>query len=55
MTGTHYADDQVFLVNTPVLAESRLLSLEQNAEGTGLYVNADKTDFIRFQQGVVSI
>ena len=46
----NYADDIAFLVNTPTQAESLLLSLEQAAGGVGLFVNADKTEYICFNQ-----
>ena len=54
ITDAYYAD-LAFLTNTPVQAKSQLYSLEQAASGIGLYVNADKTEFICFKQdGVIS-
>ena len=44
------ANDIVLLGNTPVQAESLLHSLEQAAGGIGLHVNADKTEYIYFNQ-----
>ena len=38
-----YANELALLVNTPAQAESQLHSLEQAAEGIGLYMNANKT------------
>ena len=45
-----YADDLVFLANTPSQLESLLHSLEQTARGIRLYVNSDKTEFMCFIQ-----
>ena len=43
------------LVNTPSKAESLLHSQEQEASGIGPYVNANKTEYMYFQQkGVIS-
>ena len=51
----NYADNLTLLVNTPALAEAFLHSLEQPARGIDLYVNANKTEYIRFKQkGAVS-
>ena len=44
------ADDIVLLANTPTQAEFLLHSLEQAAEGIGLHMNADKTEYICFNQ-----
>ena len=41
-----YADDIVFIADTHSLAESQLHSLEQAAEGIGLHVSADKTEYM---------
>ena len=49
-TDTDYADDIVLLSNSPAQAESLLQSLEQAAVGIDLYVNADKTEYICFNQ-----
>ena len=52
---TDYTDDMVLLANTPTQVESQLHSLEQAAGGIGLYVNADKTEFMCFnQKGYIS-
>ena len=40
-----YADDQVFLKNTPAQVESRLHSLDQAAMVIGLCVSPNKTEF----------
>ena len=47
------ADDKALLVSTPVQDETLLHSLERAAAGIGLYVNADKTEFMYFNQMVV--
>ena len=44
------ADDIVLLANTPKQVESLLHSLEQVAGGIGLHVNADKTEYMCFNQ-----
>ena len=49
MTETDYAADVVLLANTPDQAESLLRSLEQTAKSNGLYVNANKTEFMSFK------
>ena len=49
-----YAVDIVLLANTPTLTESLLYYLEQAAGGTGLHVNADKTQYVCFNQGDIS-
>ena len=46
----NYADDIVLLANTPNQAESLLHSLERAASGICLHVNADKADFMCFNQ-----
>ena len=43
---TDYADDIALMANTPNQAESLLHSLEQAAAGIGLYVNANKTEYM---------
>ena len=45
-----YADDISLLANTPTLAESLLYSLEEAAGGIDLHVNADKIEFMCFNQ-----
>ena len=53
---TDYTDDIALLVNTPVQVESLLHSQEQAAGGIGFHVNADKTEFMYFnQRGNISI
>ena len=47
---TDYTDDIALLANTSALAESLLHSLEQAAGGIGLHVNADKTEYMCFNQ-----
>ena len=46
MTNADYADDLLLLTNTPAQAESLQDSLEQAASGSGVYMNADKTEFM---------
>ena len=43
---SNYADDIALLANTPAQPKSLLHNLEQAAGGIGLYVNADKTDYM---------
>ena len=43
-------DDIALLVNTPAQAESLLHSLEWAAGSIGLHVNADKTEYMCFNQ-----
>ena len=50
ITDTDYADDKALLANTPNQAETLLHSLEWAATGTGLHVNAHKTEFMCFNQ-----
>ena len=45
-----YTDDIALLANTPTQAESLLHSLEQAEGGIDLYVNADKTEYMCFNQ-----
>ena len=47
---TDYTDNIVLLANTPTQAETLLHSLERAAAGRGLLVNADKMDYICFNQ-----
>ena len=49
-TGSGYADDIALLSNTPTQAESLLHSLQQAAGGIGLHVNADKMEYMCFNQ-----
>ena len=50
MIDADYAYDLMLLTNTPAQAETLLHSLKQAAGGIGLYVNANKTEFICFKQ-----
>ena len=50
IAGVEYADDITLLGNTPTKAETLLHSLEWAAAGIGLHVNADKTEYMRFNQ-----
>ena len=45
-----YTHDIALLANTPARAKTLLHSLEWAAGGIGLYVNADKTEYICFNQ-----
>ena len=50
------ADDLTLFPNTAAQANSLLHSQEQTAEGIGLYVNANKTEYMCFKQkGAISI
>ena len=49
-TDADYADDTAFLANTPAQAETLLDSLEWAAGDIGLHVNADKTEYMCFNQ-----
>ena len=44
------ADYAAILANTPNQAETRLHSLERAATGIGLHVNADKTEYMCYNQ-----
>ena len=50
ITDVDCANDIALLVNTPTQAETLLHSLEQAATGIGLHVNADKTEYMCFNQ-----
>ena len=50
ITVTDYANDIALLANTPTQAETLLHSLGQAAAGIGLYVYADKTEHMCFNQ-----
>ena len=50
ITDADYADDITLLANTPNQAETLLHSLERAAVGIGLHVNAQKTEFMCFNQ-----
>ena len=49
-TDTDYTDDIALLANTSTQAECLLHSLEQPAGGIGLHVNADKMEYMCFNQ-----
>ena len=49
-TDADYADDISLLANTPVQAETLLHSLERALGDIGLHVNADKTEYMCFNQ-----
>ena len=50
ITDADYADDIAFLVNTPAQAESLLHIRERAAGGIGQHVDADKTEYMCFNQ-----
>ena len=50
ITDVDYADDIALLINTPAQAETLLHSLERAAGGIGPHVNANKTEYIGFNQ-----
>ena len=50
ITDADYADDIALLANTPNQAETLLHNLERAAAGIGLHVNAQKTEFMCFNQ-----
>ena len=50
ITNADYADDIELQVNSPAQAESLLYSLEQAAGDIGHHVNADKKEYICFNQ-----
>ena len=50
ITDTDYADDIAILANTPNQAETLRHSLERAAAAIGLHVNANKTDYMCFNQ-----
>ena len=45
-----YADDIALLANTPAQAETQLHSLERAAASLGFHVNADKMEYMCFNQ-----
>ena len=47
---TDYADDIALLANAPALSETLLHILERAAAGIDLHINADKTEYICFNQ-----
>ena len=50
ITDADYADNIALLANAPARAETLLHSLERAAAGVGLHVNADKTEYMCFNQ-----
>ena len=50
ITDVDYTEDIVLLANTSAQAKTLLHSLEQAAAGIGLHVNADKTEYMCFNQ-----
>ena len=50
ITDANYADDIAILANTPNQAEALLHNLERAATGTGLHVNAHKTEYMCYNQ-----
>ena len=50
ITDADYADDLALLANTPNQAETLLHSLERAAAGIGLHVNAQKTEYMCYNQ-----
>ena len=50
ITDADYADDIAILANTPAQAETLLHSLERAAAGIGLHVNAQKMEYVCFNQ-----
>ena len=61
ITDTDYANDIALLANSPIQSllhslQSLIHSLEREAGGIGIHVNADKTEYICFnQRGDISI
>ena len=58
ITDADYADDIALLVNTSSQAESLLHSMDKAARGIGIHVNANKTEYMCFnqnQRGDISI
>ena len=50
ITDTDYTDDIALLTNTPTQAKTLLHSLECAAAGLDLHVNADKTEYMCFNE-----
>ena len=50
ITNANYTDDLALLANTTAQAETLLHSLERTAAGIGLHVNADKMEYMCFNQ-----
>ena len=55
MRDSDYTDNQVLLLNTPAQEKSLLHNQKQAAGGIGLYVNANKKEFMCFKRkGAIS-
>ena len=50
ITDVDNANDIALLVNIPTQAKSQLYRLERAAGGIGLYVNADKSEYMNYNQ-----
>ena len=50
ITDTDYGDDIALLANSPTQTKSLLPSLEWAADGIGLHVNTDKTEYVCFNR-----
>ena len=50
ITDVDYADDIGLLANTPAQIETLPHCLERAVAGIGFHVNADKTEYMRFNQ-----
>ena len=50
ITNGDYADDLIYLANTPAQAESLLHSVEQAAGGFSLYEKSDKAEYMGFNE-----
>ena len=50
MVSSYYTDDIALLTNTTTRAESLLHSLKRATGGIGLHVNADKIEYVCFNQ-----
>ena len=54
ITEADYADDIELLANKPTQAKSQLHSQGQVAQGIGLHVNANKTEYMCFKWEAIS-
>ena len=55
ITDADYADDIALLANAPTQGESRLHYLQKTVGDIGLHVNADKSDYICFNQVISTL
>ena len=55
ITDADYADDIVLLANTPAQAKTQLHDLERAATGIGLHVDADKTEYMSFNESSLKL